>query len=217
MQRNATTRHSRSRLALLLVIVVAASSFALVVGAAPAAAKSSAQPCWKRVLHDWFLDGRIDGTYPPKCLSEAMGHLPPDAKTYSNFQDEAKRALQQDERWQREHPHRKAHYTLGLPLAGGGKGGGGNGTGHGPNWGPGSLHPGDVKKDAAPGGAIGDFFTGTQPSDPSSIPVPLLVLGGIGILLLLAAAASLLARRLQARRAVPATAPATAPADPKQR
>lgn len=212
MHRSATTRDSRSW-PLVLVVVALAASFALVAGAAPAAASSSAQPCWKRVLHDWFLDGRIDGTYPPKCLSEAMGHLPPDAKTYSNFQDEAKRALQQDIRWQREHPHHKAHYTFGLPLRGGG--GGGNGTGHGPNWGPGSLHPDTAAKDAAGASPITDLFNKTA-SDPSSIPVPLLVLGGIGILLLLAAAASLVARRLQARRAVPATAPATAPGKPKQ-
>jgi hypothetical protein len=215
MHGNATTRHSRNRLALLVVLVVAAASFALVAGAAPAAAKSSAQPCWKRVLHDWFLDGRIDGTYPPKCLSEAMGHLPPDAKQYSNFQDEAKRALQQDERWQREHPHHHAHYTYGGPVAGGGSGGS-TGTGHGPSWGPGSLHPGVAAKDAAAASPITDLFNKTA-SDPSSIPVPLLVLGGIGILLLLAAAASLVARRVQARRAMPATAPATAPADPKRR
>jgi hypothetical protein len=211
MHRSATTRDSPSSPAVLLVVALAVS-FALVAGAAPAAASSSTQPCWQRVLHDWFLDGRIDGTYPPKCLSEAMGHLPPDAKTYSNFQDEAKRALQQDIRWQREHPHRKAHYTFGLPL----RGGGGNGTGHGPGWGPGSLHPDVAVKDAASASPINDLFTKTQPSDPSSIPVPLLVLGGIGILLLLAAAASLVARRVQARRTVPATAPATVHGEPKQ-
>lgn len=209
------TRHRHVWPQALLVVALAAS-FALVTGVAPAAARSSAQPCWKRVLHDWFLDGRIDGTYPPKCLNEAMGHLPPDAKQYSNFQDEAKRALQADERWQRDHPHRKAHYTYGLAIRGGGSGGGPDGTGHGPNWGPGSLHPGQAAE-AAGNGPFAALFDRTQPSDPSSVPVPLLVLGGIGVLLLLAAAASLVARRIQARRPAPAPAPATAPGEPKRR
>jgi hypothetical protein len=199
-----------------LLLVALATSFALVAGVGPAAAKSSAQPCWKRVLHDWFLDGRIDGTYPPKCLNEAMGHLPPDAKQYSNFQDEAKRALTADERWQRDHAKRKAHYTLGA-APGGGKGGDAGGNGHGPNWGPPSLHPGQAARAAASSGPVGALFSSTQPSDPSSIPVPLLVLGGIGILLVLAAGASLAARRIQGRRATPVPASVPVPSDPKRR
>ena len=46
------------------------------------------------------------------------------------------------------------------------------------------------------------------PGNAQSIPLPLLVLGGLALLLLLAALATWLARRIQARRMTPAPAPA---------
>ena len=45
------------------------------------------------------------------------------------------------------------------------------------------------------------------PSNAESVPLPLLVLGGIALLLVAAAAASVVARRLHARRVQPAPAP----------
>ena len=49
------------------------------------------------------------------------------------------------------------------------------------------------------------------PSNASSIPLPLLVLGGVALLLLAAGAASFLARRIQSRRVQVAPAPAPPP------
>lgn len=183
---------SCAKAALVLCLVATAG---LALGSERAAASSSSA-CWQRVLHDWFVDGRIDGTYPPKCLNQAMAHLGPDAQQYSSFSDEAHRALQADERWLREHPKRKPHYNM-SPL--GGPSGGDNG--------PPSLHPGGHP--SASGPPLTNLFDKGQPSDPTSIPVPLLVLGGVGVLLLLAAAGSFAARRIQARRlqASPAAAP----------
>jgi hypothetical protein len=42
-----------------------------------------------------------------------------------------------------------------------------------------------------------------NPSSASSLPLPLLVLGGLAILLVAAGAAGLLAKRLQARKQAP--------------
>ena len=56
------------------------------------------------------------------------------------------------------------------------------------------------------------FFTSLGhklgPGDAQTVPLPLLVLGGLALLLLLAAAGTWFARRMQARRATPAPAPA---------
>jgi len=49
------------------------------------------------------------------------------------------------------------------------------------------------------GGLLGSF----SPTDAQSIPLPLLVLGGLALLLLAAAGATLVARRVQARRGPP--------------
>jgi hypothetical protein len=178
----------------LAICIAACAVLALGAGRAPAASDST---CWQRVLHDWFVDGRIDGTYPPKCLNQAMGHLGPDAQQYSSFQDEARRALAADRRWQRDHPKRRAHYNLGIAGRGGGDG----------KTGPPTLHPNGGGGHPSASGPVGNLFSKTQPSDPTSVPVPLLVLGGVAALLLLAAAASFAARRIQARRLQTAPAP----------
>lgn len=161
--------------------------------AATRSASSQARPCWKKVLDDWFADGRIDGTYPPSCLNAALQHLPQDAQQYSDFSDEAHRALAADAHWLKDHRQKKAHYNYGLITPGHGGGGG---------WGP--PPPAHVTKlGHAPGGGSGDPSAITKiiddgsPSSTSSIPVPLLVLGGLAILLLLAGVASYLVRRFR--------------------
>ena len=56
------------------------------------------------------------------------------------------------------------------------------------------------------------------PGNATSIPLPLLILAGVGLLLVAAAAASYTARRLQARRAAqPAPQPATSPPSPRRK
>ncbi len=60
-------------------------------------------------------------------------------------------------------------------------------------------------------GPINSLFNDLGPGNAQSVPLPLLVLGGLAVLLLFAAVATWITRRLQARRLTPATAPATAP------
>ena len=59
----------------LLAIVVAA-----VVAGGTAGTAEAAQPCWKKLVNDWY-DGRIDGTYPVKCYQAALDNLPEDVRT----------------------------------------------------------------------------------------------------------------------------------------
>ena len=64
-----------------------------------------------------------------------------------------------------------------------------------------------------PKGLVSRLIDKIGPSNADSVPLPLLVLAGIAFLLLAAAAASFVARRIQARRVMPAPAPAEGPRD----
>jgi hypothetical protein len=170
----------------------AALALFLVLGtAAPAAAGTT--PCWKEVINDWY-DGRIDNVYPPKCYQEAIAHLPEDVQTYSSAKDEINRALFAALRHDRD-------------------GFGGPGSGTATSESPSAPSDGD-----APGGILTRLLEALGPSNAESVPLPLLVLAGIALLLLAAAGASFIARRIQAQRqlagATPATSPAQTPEQP---
>ncbi|HEX6663926.1 MAG TPA: hypothetical protein VF025_09645 [Gaiellaceae bacterium] len=140
--------------------------------------------CSAALIHDWYVDGRIDGTYPVHCYREALKDIPEDQIVYGTLRDDLTRALQSVIR---KHDGNVGPMT---PVPGAGGPGGGSGTG--------GKHDGFFTRLAR---ALG-------PSTADSIPVPLLVLGGLAFLLMAAAAVSFIARRLQARRAAPDPPPA---------
>ena len=61
------------------------------------------------------------------------------------------------------------------------------------------------------GGPIGSVIDHFAPSNATTVPLPLLVLGGLAALLMLAGFGTWVARRIQGRRMTPAPAPATSP------
>jgi hypothetical protein len=34
------------------------------------------RPCWKSVIQDWYIDGKLDGVYARRCYREALHELP---------------------------------------------------------------------------------------------------------------------------------------------
>ena len=192
-----------ARCALVLVALAATSVH---VPRAQAAA-----PCWKTLLNDWY-DGRIDGTYPVHCYRDALKHLPADVQTYSSAHDDILRALQSAIAKEKKSGKKVDSNTLvPAPGSGGGSSGGSRGGGSG----SGSGHSGGGKT----GGTAttgGRTTTGRKTprgltrladkagnSDASGIPVPLLVLGGLALLLVAAGGAGLLAKRFQGRKPAP--------------
>ncbi len=177
-------RAGRRRKALLVVAVLALAAVATSAQAASARStaeqKSDVAPCWKKVLQDWFHDGRIDGVYPRRCIAEAEGHIPPDAEQYSSFIDDARRAKLAVLTYERNHNGKDPPFTY---------------TDAGP--GPGPAADSGNDENASP---IESTMDKVGPSSAESVPLPLIVLGGIAILLLLAAVGSYVARRIQARR-----------------
>ncbi len=73
------------------VLALAVSGFAALSTASPAGA---ATPCGKKVLADWFDNGRIDRLYPLNCYEEAIDAIPDDLRDYADAEDVITRALQ---------------------------------------------------------------------------------------------------------------------------
>jgi len=204
--------HSPRNIATLFLLAVCALILGLAVSAAPASAKGK-PPCWKTLINDWY-DGRIDGTYPIHCYREALQHLPTDVDTYSSARDDIKQALQK-RITQGANPSTQ---TTGGSSSGGGTGPGG-GSGGGSNGGnssgggtSGGTQGGGGKSTSGP---VQDVFDATKPGNADSVPVPLIVLGAVALVLIVAGAAGFLTRRMRTRRVQLASAAATQPATGK--
>jgi len=172
-----------------LLITIATLAVAAVLGAAPPA--SAKTPCWQVVISDWYENGRIDKTYPIPCYAQAIHHLPVDVQSYADAASEINRAMLDQMRRDRNstdqpssHGKKKAAPTF-------------------------AINPGGEP----PKGFLSNLIDKIGPSSADSVPLPLLVLAGIALLLLAAAGGSFVARRIQARRVMPAPAPAEGPRD----
>jgi hypothetical protein len=137
------------------------------------------------VINDWLDNNRVDRLYAIPCYTQAIQKLNsyPDVQNYSSAADDIHRALLAAIRQDRGN---------GPPDSSGG---------------PGGVPPGnDPSNPAGPSGSQGNgsflhrIANKIGPSDAQSVPLPLLVLGGLALLLLATAGATWLARRLQARR-----------------
>jgi hypothetical protein len=169
----------------LLLVPLAVLTATLAFGVPPAAAK---QPCWRALFVDW-ADGRIDKTYPVHCYRDAIKNLQEDTLTYGSASQDINRALLAAMTKLRKDDVAVGPNTRVPP---------GPGSGNGPGVGP-SKH--DER------GFFDKVAHAIGPSSADAVPLPLLILAGLAMLLLAAAAASLIARRVQARRAPPATSP----------
>jgi hypothetical protein len=180
------------RRALLFLLPLAALTATLSFGAVPAAAKG---PCWRALFVD-CADGRIDRTYPVHCYREAIAHLQQDTLTYGDAADQINRALMAAMTKMRKDDVAVTPNTQVPP---------GPGSSDGPNSSdPSSQHDESFWDQVSH--AVG-------PTNADAVPLPLLILAGLAMLLLAAAAASLIAKRIQAKKARPATVPP--PPDPR--
>ena len=196
-------RHTPKLVVVVAAVVAAAALFG--IAASPAAAAGAKKtPCWKVLINDWY-DGRIDGVYAIHCYREALKHLPADVDTYSSARDDIKQALQ-----------RRIQSTKsgGTTTTGGGQSGGAGGGGAG-----GSSGGGQSGGNGSANGPIPDIINAGKPAHADSLPIPLLVLGGVALVLMLAGAAGFIVRRRRLRRELAASAasfPAGSPPRPSE-
>ena len=166
---------------LILFVVLAALAGSVGVGTAQASV------CSRALIHDWYVDGRVDQTYAVHCYREELKNIPEDQIVYGSLRDDLTRALLAVTRAKGDDvpPDTMVPPAAGAdPNSGGGSGSSGNDESF-----------------------FGRLAKTLGPDTADSIPVPLLVLGGLALLLIAAAGVSFAARRMQARRATPQPPP----------
>jgi Alphavirus glycoprotein J len=161
-----------------LVPVLVAGCAVLAVFAAPAPA---ATPCWKLLLNDWY-DGTINKTYPIPCYHQAINHLPTDVQVYSSARDDIERALQQAIAT-KKHPAGSTVTTPTTPTTT-------------------SSHSTSQTTSTAvtpihkpPPGGLPGAVKHITPGGADAFPLPLLILGILAIVLVLAGVGGMLWRR----------------------
>ncbi len=163
---------------LLLLLVLAAVAVPVAI---PATA-GAAVPCRNKIYNDWYGDGKIASTYPIACYRDALKHMRAGDTIYSSLSDDIHSALQAAI----ERSHGKAHVPLQV----------GKGLSRlGPS---GVLVADHTKKSHDP--PKNDTSVASGPvadsgSSSSGVPLPLLVLGGVAILLAAAGGLGMIARR----------------------
>jgi hypothetical protein len=172
-----TKTHDTCGLARTLFVLAAGVVLALSVSlalASPAAAAKNT-PCGKKVLNDWWDNGRVDRLYPLHCYEEAIDAIPADIRDYSDAEQVISRALQA---------------AVGGKLAQGGSDPSDDGS--------------EIREPGAPvpGGSGGSVASPAVDGGTSSVPIPLLVLGGMSLALLAAGGLGYLSRRRQAEGAL---------------
>ena len=75
------------RVVLLILAVAALAPFA-----SPTA--GAAVSCRDRIYNDWYHDGKIATTYPIACYRDALRHVKGDALVYSSLSDDIRAAMQ---------------------------------------------------------------------------------------------------------------------------
>ena len=164
-----------------------AAAFAFLgASAAPAPA---ATPCWKLLLNDWY-DGTISNIYPIPCYHEAINHLPTDVQVYSSARDDILRALQQAVQNQKKTKKTVTAIETGATTPGRTSS---TATTTTPVT---QTTPTTPKKKRGP---IGKALRDITPGGADSFPLPLLILGLLAILLVLAGLGGMAWRRYQGR------------------
>jgi hypothetical protein len=162
----------------LVLLVFALTTVSALAVASPAGAETA---CGKKVLADWYDNGRIDRIYPLNCYEDAIDAIPADLRPYADAEEVIFRALQ---------AALNGNLAPGGPdptpndeETSGSNGGDSDEDGDGTAGGTGGS---DGNPQAAPG---------VDTSGPSSIPIPLLVLGGMSVALLAAGGLGYASRR----------------------
>lgn len=159
---------------LIAVSVLVAAVLGIAALSVGAPVAAAKAACWRQILNEWVDNRQISTTYPLHCYREAIAHVPEDLRVYTDIEQDILAARQQAVRSQ----------NLREPAVSGGT----------------SQAQRRREPDA-------DLFTQgfdkLGPDNADSMPLPLLILGGLALLLVAAGAVGLASRRFRTRR-VPA-------------
>jgi cobalamin biosynthesis Mg chelatase CobN len=183
-------RYSR----LFALLLAACASLAVFATPAPAAT-----PCWKLLLNDWY-DGTISKTYPIHCYHQAIAHLPTDIKVYSSAADDINRALQAAIARQRQATTKTKTKTTSTSTSGGkGTTTKKTKTSATPTTSTPTTTTPTTTTTKKKNGPVKQVLKDITPGGADSFPLPLLILGLLAIVLVLAGVGGMLWRRYQDR------------------
>jgi hypothetical protein len=170
------------RLLLIAVLAVAATAI-------PAQA-SAAGPCRNAIYDDWYHDGKIASTYPSSCYRDAIKHVHGDAQIYSSLTDDIRAAMQAA--ISRSHGKSNVPKQVGKGISKSEVAAGAAPIASTKN----DTNNNDTKR---PDSTVNVSTIASPPvadsGDSSGVPVPLLVLGGLALLLAAAGGVGMIARR----------------------
>ena len=169
----------------VVLVILAVAAFAPFASPTAGAAVS----CRDRIYNDWYHDGKIATTYPIACYRDALKHVKGDALVYSSLSDDIRAAMQGALAVNKGDTKVPAqigtHGGSGLrPLS--------------------SSKPKQTNPPHDPSSSqeqvdstlpTSTVAVGATSGGGSGIPVPLLVLGGLALLLTAVGAAGVIAKR----------------------
>ena len=166
------------RLVLVILAVAALAPFA-------SSNAGAAVPCRDRIYNDWYHDGKIATTYPIACYRDALKKVPTDAREYSSLADDIRAAMQGA--LAREHGQTQVPAQIGT-----------GGAGKSPRSELSSTKTFPPPRDPVRVPVNTTLPTSTVAAGTTNgggIPVPLLVLGGLALLLTAVGVAGVVAKR----------------------
>ncbi len=160
---------------------------ALLVALFAPATAHAAVPCRDRIYNDWYSDGKISTTYPISCYRDALKHVKGDALVYSSLSDDIRSAMQAALQ------RRQGKTDVPSSVGTGGKGG----VSPAVTTLPQTQH--DPKPENQPTSQTTTIAAAPASSGGGGIPTPILVLGGLAILLAAIGAVGTGAKRFRRR------------------
>jgi hypothetical protein len=148
-------------------------------------------PCRDRIFNDWYHDGKIASTYPLSCYRDALKHIPPDVGVYSSLGDDIRLALQAAVN--RSHGQKVPDQVGESQLASSANTSSSTKHGGSADTAPNAADPGGGMRP----GTVTPVAVQPASSGSSGLPLPVLVLGGVALVLVASGGIGLGIRRFR--------------------
>jgi len=160
---------NRLLVALVLVLAVAATTVA---------SADAKPPCRNLIYNDWYQDGKIAPTYPISCYRDALHHIGTGDAVYTSLEDDIRAAMQAAlARLRGEKVVNQVGRGFNRPVL------------------VDSRQPTKDERTDPTGPATTTLATSAATGSHRGVPVPLLVLGGLALVLLAAGGVGTVIRR----------------------